>query len=149
MIKMSKCLLQLFSLVASTVWFSATIAQQSIEEVVVTATLKEQREMDTPISMDILTGDEMTENSIMQMYDISARTPAVHVHELSFANRIFMRGVGSGNEVGQDQSVGTFIDGVYQGRSATTAATLMDVERVEVLNITIIAITPSFLVITL
>ena len=134
MIKISKCLLQLFSLVASIVWFSATTAQQSIEEVVVTATLKEQNEMDTPISMDILTGDEMTENSIMQMYDISARTPAVHVHELSFANRIFLRGVGSGNEVGQDQSVGTFIDGVYQGRSATTAATLMDVERVEVLK---------------
>ena len=37
--------------------FSNIYAQQSIEEVVVTATLTEQSELDTPISIDILDGD--------------------------------------------------------------------------------------------
>lgn len=50
---------------------SDIFAQQSIEEVVVTATLKEQSELDTPISIDILTGETMIENNIMTMFDIS------------------------------------------------------------------------------
>ena len=49
---------------------SSLMAQQSIEEVVVTATLKEQSELDTPISIDILTGEAMIENNIMTMFDI-------------------------------------------------------------------------------
>ena len=51
--------------------FSNIYAQQSIEEVVVTATLTEQSELDTPISIDILDGDTMVENNIMTMFDIS------------------------------------------------------------------------------
>ena len=38
---------------------------QLLEEIVVTATLTEQSELDTPISIDILTGETMTKNNIM------------------------------------------------------------------------------------
>ena len=58
---------------------SNVFAQQSIEEVVVTATLTEQSELDTPISIDILDGDTMVENNIMTMFDISDRTPGITI----------------------------------------------------------------------
>jgi len=113
---------------------SDIFAQQSIEEVVVTATLKEQSELDTPISIDILTGETMIENNIMTMFDISDRTPGINISKGTFSNKIYMRGVGSGGNQSFDQSVGQFVDGVYQGRSWTTAGVLLDMERVEILK---------------
>ena len=113
---------------------SSLMAQQSIEEVVVTATLKEQSELDTPISIDILTGEAMIENNIMTMFDISDRTPGINISKGTFSNKIYMRGVGSGGNQSFDQSVGQFVDGVYQGRSWTTAGVLLDMERVEILK---------------
>ena len=113
---------------------SSLMAQQSIEEVVVTATLKEQSELDTPISIDILTGEAMIDNNIMTMFDISDRTPGINISKGTFSNKIYMRGVGSGGNQSFDQSVGQFVDGVYQGRSWTTAGVLLDMERVEILK---------------
>ena len=113
---------------------SNVFAQQSIEEVVVTATLTEQSELDTPISIDILTGDTMVENNIMTMFDISDRTPGITIAKGTLSNKIYMRGVGSGGNQAFDQSVGQFIDGVYQGRSWTLQGTLLDMERVEILK---------------
>ena len=56
-------------LMIGVIWFSSGLAQQSLEEVLVTATLKEQSELDTPISISILEGDVMLENNIMNMFD--------------------------------------------------------------------------------
>ena len=109
---------------------SNVFAQQSIEEVVVTATLTEQSELDTPISIDILDGDTMVENNIMTMFDISDRTPGITIAKGTLSNKIYMRGVGSGGNQAFDQSVGQFVDGVYQGRSWTLQGTLLDMERV-------------------
>ncbi len=114
--------------------FSNIYAQQSIEEVVVTATLTEQSELDTPISIDILDGDTMVENNIMTMFDISDRTPGITIAKGTLSNKIYMRGVGSGGNQAFDQSVGQFVDGVYQGRSWTLQGTLLDMERVEILK---------------
>ena len=113
---------------------SNVFAQQSIEEVVVTATLTEQSELDTPISIDILDGDTMVENNIMTMFDISDRTPGITIAKGTLSNKIYMRGVGSGGNQAFDQSVGQFVDGVYQGRSWTLQGTLLDMERVEILK---------------
>ncbi len=45
-----------------------------------------------------------------------------------------MRGIGSGNNRGFEQSVGMYLDGVYLGRGRQYRSALMDVERVEVLR---------------
>ena len=124
------------SLFAFTFALSITeiMAQQSIEEVVVTATKKAQSELETPISIDVLTGEVMVENNIMTMFDISDRTPGIQISKGTFSNKIYMRGVGSGGNQSFYQSVGQFVDGVYQGRSWTTAGVLLDMERVEILK---------------
>ncbi len=45
-----------------------------------------------------------------------------------------MRGLGSGNNCGFEQSVGMYIDGIYMGRGRQYRAPFLDVERVEVLR---------------
>ena len=105
-----------------------------IEEVLVTATLKVQRAQDTPISMTVIGGDALLEKDLMQLSDIALQTPALHISEGTVSNKLFLRGVGSGQDSGIEQSVGTVIDGVYQGRSKATTAALFDIERVEVLK---------------
>lgn len=113
---------------------NAFSAEGVIEEVLVTATLKVQRAQDTPISMTVIGGDALSEMDLMQLSDIALQTPALHISEGTVSNKLFLRGVGSGQDSGIEQSVGTVIDGVYQGRSKATTATLFDIERVEVLK---------------
>ena len=70
----------------------------------------------------------------MTMFDISDRTPGITIAKGTLSNKIYMRGVGSGGNQAFDQSVGQFVDGVYQGRSWTLQGTLLDMERVEILK---------------
>jgi len=47
---------------------------------------------------------------------------------------MYIRGIGSGGNESFDQSVGLFIDDIYHGRSRTTQATFLDLDRIEVLK---------------
>ena len=60
--------------------------------------------------------------------------PAVQISTGGRSNNMFVRGIGSGPNQSFDQSVGTFIDGVYFGRSRTNAASFLDLNSVEVLK---------------
>ncbi len=113
---------------------TAFSADGVIEEVLVTATLRVQSAHDTPISMTVIGGDALIDKDLMQISDIARQTPALHISEGTVSNKLFLRGVGSGQDSGIEQSVGTVIDSVYQGRSKATTAALFDIERVEVLK---------------
>jgi len=58
----------------------------------------------------------------------------LHIAEASVNTNIYMRGIGSGNNRGFEQSVGMYLDGVYLGRGRQYRSALLDVERVEVLR---------------
>ena len=60
--------------------------------------------------------------------------PNVHVAEASGGTNLFIRGIGSGVNYGFEQSVGTFVDGVYFGRGRSARGKFLDLERVEVLK---------------
>ena len=113
---------------------NALPADGVIEEVLVTATLRVQRAQDTPISMTVIGGEALIDKDLLQISDIARQTPALHISEGTVSNKLFLRGVGSGQDSGIEQSVGTVIDSVYQGRSKASTATLFDIERVEILK---------------
>jgi outer membrane receptor protein involved in Fe transport len=54
--------------------------------------------------------------------------------ETAIGNNISIRGIFSGVNPGFEQSVGTYVDGVYRGRPQQTRAPFLDLERVEVLR---------------
>lgn len=109
-------------------------AERKLATVTVTATKREESLQDVPIAVSVIGGDELAENAVSTLEDASSMIPNVTVAEGSVADSIFIRGIGSGVNIGFEQSVGTFIDGVYYGRGRSTRNPFFDLARVEVLK---------------
>ena len=109
-------------------------AQAVIEEIVVTAQKREQNLQDVPISVNAVSGDSLQAQGLAEMETLSVQLPNIHISESGIGDKLFIRGIGSGINAGFEQSVGTFIDGVYYGRSLQTRSQFLDIERVEVLR---------------
>lgn len=109
-------------------------AQAVLEEVVVTAQKREERLQDVPVSVTAQSGEQLRAGNLVELETFSMQTPNLHISESAIGDKLFIRGIGSGINPGFEQSVGTFSDGVYYGRSLQTRAQLFDIERVEVLR---------------
>ena len=107
------------------------------DDIVVSATKTEKTLLDTPISVDVVTGARIQQNQIRDLLDLQRVTPSLRVNQLqSSANTNFIiRGFGNGaNNAGIEPSVGVFIDGVYRSRTAAQIGDLPNLKRVEVLR---------------
>jgi len=114
--------------------FAQTADPDDVSEIVVTAQRRVQRLQDVPVSVSVVSGDTIRRNGITSLEDISARLPAVKITSAVLTDLINIRGIGSGNNPGFEQSVATFVDGVYRARSRSTRAALFDIDRLEVLK---------------
>lgn len=126
----------IFTLSALSLAIAATAAnaQPMLEEVVVTATKREAGLQEIPIAVSVMGGEKITEQGITSLEELAIFMPNVHIAEAGGGDQLFIRGVGSGVNYGFEQSVGTFIDGVYFGRGQASRSAFLDVERVEVLK---------------
>jgi iron complex outermembrane receptor protein len=109
-------------------------ALAQVEEIVVTAQKREQGLQDVPISVSAVTGDALQAQNLGEMEAISAQLPNIHISESAIGDKLFIRGIGSGVNAGFEQSVATFVDGVYYGRSLQTRSQFLDIARIEVLR---------------
>jgi iron complex outermembrane receptor protein len=105
-----------------------------IGDIVVTAQRRSQRLQDVPIAVSVVAGADLERSNLRSLQDVTERLPNVKIVSGTNADALNIRGVGSGQNAGFEQSVGTFVDGVYRGRSRATRAALFDLERVEVLK---------------
>jgi len=106
----------------------------TLEEIIVTATKRAEGLQEVPIAISVMSGQEMSAKGLTKMEDLSMYMPNVHVAEASAGTQMFIRGIGSGVNYGFEQSVGTFVDGVYFGRGRSARGKFLDIERVEVLK---------------
>jgi iron complex outermembrane receptor protein len=106
----------------------------TLEEIIVTATKRAEGLQEVPIAISVMSGQEMSAKGLTKMEDLSMYMPNVHVAEASAGTQLFIRGIGSGVNYGFEQSVGTFVDGVYFGRGRSARGKFLDIERVEVLK---------------
>ncbi len=117
---------------------SAAVAQSEgptvLEEIVVTAAYRAQGLQDVPVSVSAVTGDMISDVGIQKAEDIQFLVPNFNMTETGISTNIFIRGIGSGINQAFEQSVGTYIDGVYYGRAQQARAPFLDLERVEVLR---------------
>ena len=125
--------------VAATLLTGTAVAQEGaqLEEVVVTATKREQTLQDVPVAVTVTTAETLEKAAIQNITDLASLIPSLRVTQLqtSTQTNFLIRGFGNGaNNPGIEPSVGVFIDGVYRSRSAGAIGDLMDVERVEVLR---------------
>ncbi|MEQ1688285.1 MAG: Plug domain-containing protein, partial [Sphingopyxis sp.] len=106
-------------------------------DIIVTASKREQTLQDTPIAVSVTTAATIEQAQVRDLIDIQTLVPSLRVSQLqSSANTNFIiRGFGNGaNNAGIEPSVGVFIDGVYRSRSAAQIGDLPNLRRVEVLR---------------
>lgn len=115
---------------------SANAAEDVIvlEEIVVTAQHREQSLQDVPISVAVIGGDFIKRQSIDKMADLQFSVPNFTMAESGIGTNVFIRGIGSGNNQGFEQSVGIYVDGIHHGRAQQSRAPFLDIARIEVLR---------------
>ena len=106
----------------------------TLEEIIVTATKRAEGLQEVPIAISVIDGEQIENKSINSMEDLSRYIPNVHMGEASTGTQRFIRGIGSGVNDGFEQSVGTFVDGVYFGRGRSARGQFLDLERGGVLK---------------
>lgn len=128
-------------LAALTFSSGAVVAQEQddsqLDEIVVTASKREQTLQDVPIAVTVTPAAVIQKASIQDVMDLATIVPSLRVSQLqtSTQTNFLIRGFGNGaNNPGIESSVGVFIDGVYRSRSASQIGDLVDVQRVEVLR---------------
>jgi outer membrane receptor protein involved in Fe transport len=122
------------ALLASTAIEAQVSDTRILEEIVVTAAYREQGLQDVPVSISAVTGDMMTQAAMQKAEDIQFLVPNFTLTETGIGTNAFVRGIGSGINQAFEQSVGTYIDGVYFGRAQQWRSPFLDLERVEVLR---------------
>ncbi len=109
-------------------------AAPMLEEVVVTAQLREQSLQDVPVSVSAIGGEKMMEAGLSKIEDLQAYVPNFTMSESGIGTDIYIRGIGSGENQGFEQSVGMYVDGIAYGRAQLARAPFLDLSRVEVLR---------------
>lgn len=106
----------------------------SLDEIVVTAQKRQESLQDVPIAVSAVGGAKIAEAGILKIEDLKNYVPTLFMTETAIGNNISIRGIFSGVNPGFEQSVGTYVDGIYRGRPQQTRAPFLDLERVEVLR---------------
>ncbi len=110
------------------------MAAPAIEEILVTAQKRQQSLQDVPVAISAVLGDSMRDAGISKMDDLSGTVPSLNVSEAAGRDNLFVRGIGSGVNLGFEMAVGQVIDGFFYGRGRFSRAAFLDIERVEVLK---------------
>lgn len=109
----------------------------ALEEVIVTATKREQSMQDVAVAVTALSSDMILEQHINSSEDLTRLVPALTLQKGSNPRQTSfnIRGIGTQSfSTAVEPSVSTMVDGVVMGRSGQAFVQLLDVERVEVLR---------------
>lgn len=105
-----------------------------LERIIVTSQKRTQSLQEVPLSVSAINGDKLAEAGIENLQDLSVYIPNLAIIDGGQTPQMYIRGIGSGTNQGFEQSVGTYLDGIYVGRSLLSRSAFMDLERVEVLR---------------
>ncbi len=119
---------------ASAVATSEGTEPSTLEAVVVTARKKSEELQQVPMSVAAFDGDELEDRGINNLNELGSLVPGLQQGDLAISSRLTLRGVNSGDNNAFEQSVGTYVNGIYRGRMNQQQIGLFDVERVEVLK---------------
>ena len=109
---------------------------EGIEEVIVTATKREESIMDVPLAITAMSGAFIRETNLNDIKDLIQFTPGISGNSKdSFLDFVSVRGIRTidfGN--GGDPSVSLYKNGLYQGRTGAAVSSMYDIDRAEVLR---------------
>ena len=100
---------KLHQFVASACLSISLTAQAQLEEVIVTAQKRAESLQDVPISISTVSGEKIQDNTILNFAALADFVPSLHIADAPVNTNIYMRGIGSGNNRGFEQSVGCLL----------------------------------------
>ena len=107
----------------------------ALQEIVVTAQKRSENVQTVPISIQVVGAQTIAEQNHDSFEELSQTLPGVNIASSGWADSMYIRGVGSGvDSTNFDQSVAIFEDDIYHGRSKSSGATFLDLDRIEVLK---------------
>lgn len=113
-------------------------ARRVIDEVVVTATRREESIQDVPVAVTALSGLQLERAGVQDLRDLPNLSSSFHLSASqteSQGSTLRIRGVGTtGNNIGLESAVGVFLDGIHLSRPGVALGDLVDVEMIEVLR---------------
>ncbi len=118
---------------------ASALAQEALEEIVVTARFREENLQQTPLAITAITGDMLEARGATSTLDLDAFVPNAVIAPLGAGwgstAAAFIRGIGLGdNSLSFEPGVPIYIDDVYHGRPQGAVLDLLDIERIEVLR---------------
>ncbi len=109
-----------------------------LEEVIVTATRREESLMEVPIAVTAITGEALQAFGVLDITYIAQMSPNTTLKVSRGTNTTltaFIRGVGQQDPVaGFESGVGLYLDDIYLNRPQAAVMDIYDVERIEVLR---------------
>lgn len=110
--------------------------QFAIEEIIVTATKREENIQDVSIAISAITAKDIESAGLTRVEEMTLLVPNFTYAQTTTKKitALVIRGLSSSGGIGNDPNIGVYIDGVYIGRDSGFNSGLMDIERVEVLK---------------
>ncbi|MCZ8370533.1 MAG: TonB-dependent receptor [Porphyrobacter sp.] len=118
----------------------ATAAQEQAEaqnakDIVVTANRREERLTDVPVTVSVVSGEQLTRQNINAVEDLSRSAPALNTAGPAGFGALSIRGIGGLSfSRSSEGSVGVVVDGVSLANTSTSPPLLFDIAQVEVLE---------------
>lgn len=110
-------------------------ALDASQDIVVTATRREQSLQDIPIAISAIGADSLQTQKISNALDIQGLVPGLQINRNNAVTTFTLRGVGTNFRVqGVDNTVALHQDGVYISSSNAAQAAFFDIERIEVVR---------------
>lgn len=112
----------------------------AIEEVVVTVQRREESLQEAPVAVSALSSADLEIKGIKSITDLmDGGVPSLRISPVgaaSTSHSLSIRGLTPADpgQISREQTVGIYIDGVYQGRAQGLSIEQMDLERLEVLR---------------
>ena len=104
------------------------------EAIIVTAQRRPERAEDVPISLTARSGEELERLQATDTTSLERVVPSLVMTRTSVFAQPFLRGVGKRSNLGVENSVATYVDGVYLASPISALLDLRGIERVEMLE---------------
>jgi outer membrane receptor protein involved in Fe transport len=130
---LSRSLCSLFAVL--TAFLPLTAQSQVLEEIVVTAERRVQTLQEVPISVGVISGDEINLQGYKNIDDLAKFEPSVQISNDIQEQNIAIRSFSTrGNSLTLQSAAPVFLDGVHFGRMSMVKTAFLDTERVEILK---------------
>lgn len=118
-----------------TAYLPIAAQSQVLEEIVVTAERRETTLQEVPISIGVISGDEIDLQGYRNIDDMALFEPSVQISNDIQEQNIAIRSFSTrGNSLTLQSAAPVFVDGIHFGRMSMVKTAFLDTERVEILK---------------